>query len=178
MTQRDYYDVLGIRRDASNEDIKRSYKKLAFEYHPDRNPGNSEAEGKFKQINEAYQILSNPDKRARYDSFGHMSSENMFSQEDFSSGFNDIFGNLFEEVFNAGNRNRAQHGNDLKYNLIIAFEEAVDGAEKLLNIPKRKSCEECEGSGAAPGGTVMCDTCGGRGDALVMRAIVALKTHT
>ena len=177
MTQRDYYDVLGIQRDASYEDITKSYKKLAFEYHPDRNPGNAEAEEKFKEINEAYQILNNSEKRARYDSFGHMSSENVFSDENFSSGFNDIFGNLFEDVFSAGSRNRAQQGNDLKYSLHIAFEEAIDGTEKLLNIPKRKSCGECDGVGAAPGGTVTCDTCQGSGELKYTRGFIAIKRH-
>ena len=114
MTEMDYYEILEIHRSASSDDIKKSYKRLAFEYHPDRNPGNSNAEERFKVINEAYQILSDPDKRARYDSFGHISSEGMFTDQDFDAGFSDIFGNLFEEVFNAGRRQRAERGSDLK----------------------------------------------------------------
>jgi len=93
MTSIDYYEVLEIERNASNDEVKRSFKRLAFEYHPDRNPGSTKSEERFKEINEAYQILSDPDKRARYDSFGHISSEGMFSDQDFeTAGFNDIFG--------------------------------------------------------------------------------------
>ena len=170
----DYYEVLEIERSAGHEEIKRSYRRLAFEYHPDRNPGNIDAEEKFKQINEAYQILSDPDKRARYDSFGHISSEGMFSDQDLGGGFNDIFGNLFEEVFNAGAR-RAQRGSDLKYSLEISFEESLDGAEKELKIPKHIVCTDCEGSGAAPGGEETCRDCGGRGEIRYTQGFLAIK---
>ena len=171
----DYYEVLQIERSADNEEIKRSYKRLAFEYHPDRNPGNTDAEERFKEINEAYQILSDPDKRARYDSFGHISSEGLFTDQDFDSGFNDIFGNLFEEVFNAGSRARAQRGSDLRYGLEITFEEAIDGTEKELKIPKHEMCPDCEGSGAAPGGEAMCTDCGGRGELRFSQGFLAIK---
>lgn len=175
MTSIDYYEVLEIERNADHEEIKRSYKRLAFEYHPDRNPDNTEAEDKFKEINEAYQILSDPDKRARYDSFGHLSSEGMFSDQDFDGGFNDIFGNLFEEVFNAGSRARAQRGRDLKYGLQITFEEAIEGTEKELIIPKHTLCPDCEGSGAAPGGEATCSDCGGRGELTFSQGFLAIK---
>ncbi len=170
----DYYEVLEIERTADHEDIKRSYKRLAFEYHPDRNPDNTEAEERFKVINEAYQVLSDPDKRARYDSFGHISSEGLFSDQDFDAGFNDIFGNLFEEVFNAG-RARAQRGSDLRYGLEITFEEAIGGTEKELKIPKHSICPDCEGSGAAPGGEAMCTDCGGRGELRFSQGFLAIK---
>lgn len=174
MTSVDYYEVLEIERNANHEEIKRSYKRLAFEYHPDRNPDNTEAEEKFKEINEAYQILSDPDKRARYDSFGHISSDGMFSDQDFEGGFNDIFGNLFEEVFNAG-RSRAQPGRNLKYNLEITFEEAIEGTEKELKIPKHTFCPDCDGSGAAPGGETTCSDCGGRGQLQFTQGFLAIK---
>ena len=175
MTSIDYYEVLEIERSSNHDEIKRSYKRLAFEYHPDRNPGDSEAEDKFKEINEAYQILSDPDKRARYDSFGHISSEAMFSDQDFGGGFNDVFGNLFEEVFNAGNRARAQRGRDLKYSLEITFDEAIEGTEKELKIPKHIFCPDCEGSGAAPGGKEVCMDCGGRGEIRYTQGFLAIK---
>ena len=173
----DYYEVLEIEKNANHDEIRRFYKRLAFEYHPDRNPGNTEAEEKFKEINQAYQILSNPDKRAHYDSFGHISSEAMFSDQNFESGFNDIFGNLFEEVFNTGSRARAQKGRDLKYNLDITFEEAIEGTEKELKIPKHTPCPNCDGSGAAPGGEVVCSDCGGRGELRYSQGFLAIKRN-
>ncbi|MEQ9618702.1 MAG: molecular chaperone DnaJ [Deltaproteobacteria bacterium] len=175
MTSFDYYEVLRIERNASSEEIKRSYKRLAFEYHPDRNPGNREAEERFKRINEAYQILKDPDKRARYDSFGHISAEGIFSDLDFEAGFNDIFGNLFEEVFKAGARERAQRGKDLKYSLELSFEEAVGGAERELTIPRSVVCPECGGSGAARGGETICSSCGGRGEFQYSQGFFAIK---
>ena len=175
MTSVDYYEVLEIERNAGHDEIKRSYKKLAFEYHPDRNPGNIEAEEKFKEINEAYQVLSDPDKRARYDSFGHISSDGLFSDQGFDGGFNDIFGNLFEEVFNAGARARAERGRDLKYNLEITFEESIEGLEKELKIPKHSPCPDCGGTGAAPGGEVTCEDCGGRGELRFTQGFLAIK---
>ena len=175
MTEIDYYEVLEIHKSATNDDIKKSYKRLAFEYHPDRNPGNSNAEEKFKVINEAYQILSDPDKRARYDSFGHISSEGLFSDQDFDAGFGDLFGNLFEEVFNAGRRRSAEQGNDLKYALELSFEESLDGVEKEIKVPRRSLCTLCEGSGAAEGGEVQCRTCGGSGELRYSRGFIAIK---
>jgi len=175
MTSIDYYEILEIERNASNDQIKRSYKRLAFEYHPDRNPGNREAEERFKEINEAYQVLSNPDKRARYDSFGHISSDSVFSDMDFDAGFGDIFGNLFEEVFNAGARERAQRGKDLKYSLDITFEESIEGCEKELQIPRKIVCSECTGSGAARGGETVCTSCGGRGEFQYSQGFFAIR---
>jgi len=175
MTETDYYEILEIHKSASNDDIKKSYKRLAFEYHPDRNPGNSNAEDKFKVINEAYQILSDPDKRARYDSFGHISSEGMFSDQDFDGGFSDIFSNLFEEVFNAGQRQRAERGSDLKYLLKLSFEESLEGTDREIKIPRRTLCDVCGGSGAAQGGEAVCRTCGGRGELRYTQGFIAIK---
>lgn len=175
MAKRDYYDILGVRRNSTQEEIKRAYKKLAFEYHPDRNPGNVKSEERFKDINAAYQVLSNPEKRAQYDSFGHISGEGFFSDVDFTTNFNDLFGNLFEEVFNAGRRRHAERGRDLKYNLELAFEEAAFGVEKEVVIPKRVMCSECGGGGAAPGGEIVCVMCGGRGEVRYSEGFFAIS---
>lgn len=177
MIEIDYYEILETHRSASSEDIKRSYKRLAFEYHPDRNQGNSHAEEKFKQINEAYQILSNSDKRAKYDSFGHISAEEMFSDQNFEAGFNDIFGNLFEEVFNAGHRPSAERGRDLKYSLELSFEESLEGVERVIKIPKHVLCAACAGSGAAAGGEAVCPTCGGKGELRYSQGFISIKRH-
>ncbi len=175
MASIDYYEILQIERNSTVEEVKRSYKRLAFEFHPDRNPGNPEAEDKFKQINEAYQVLSDPNKRARYDSFGHISAEGMFTDIDFESGFGDIFGSLFEEVFNAGSAEKSRKGRDLKYSLELTFDEAIEGCERELNIPRRERCRECGGSGAARGGEVVCTSCGGRGELRYSQGLFAIK---
>ncbi len=157
---KDYYEILGVDRKASPEEIKNSYKKLAFNYHPDRNPGDKNAEEKFKEINEAYQVLNDREKRARYDSFGHISGEGIGG----FSGFGDIFGDLFDDVFTGGmGRKRAQQGRNLQYELEVDFDEAAFGTQKEIKIRKRKLCDDCSGSGAAVGGEAMCDRCGGRG---------------
>ena len=158
---KDYYQILGVGRDASDAEIKNSYKKLAFEYHPDRNPGDSGAEERFKEINEAYQVLNDRDKRARYDSFGHMSGDGMGG----FSGFGDLFGDLFNDVFSggAGGSRGARRGADLQYELEVDFDEAVFGAEKRINVRKREVCGGCGGSGAASEGESACGRCGGRG---------------
>ena len=158
---KDYYQILGVGRDASDAEIKNSYKKLAFEFHPDRNPGDSGAEERFKEINEAYQVLNDRDKRARYDSFGHMSGDGMGG----FSGFGDLFGDLFNDVFTggAGGSRGARRGADLQYELEVDFDEAVFGAEKRINVRKREVCGGCGGSGAASEGESACGRCGGRG---------------
>lgn len=157
---KDYYEILGVEKNASPEDIKSSYKDLAFKYHPDRNPGDKAAEEKFKEINEAYQVLNDRDKRARYDSFGHMSGDGMGG----FSGFGDLFGDLFDDVFTGGmGRRRARQGQNLQYNLEVGFDEAAFGTQKEVKVRKRKLCDDCSGSGAAVGGESICDRCGGRG---------------
>ena len=158
---KDYYEILGVERNASPKDIKSSYKDLAFRYHPDRNPGDKDAEEKFKEINEAYQVLNDRDKRARYDSFGHMSGDGMGG----FSGFGDLFGDLFEDVFTGGmgRRGRVRQGENLRYDLEVDFDEAAFGIQKEIKVRKRKLCDDCSGSGAAVGGESVCDRCGGRG---------------
>lgn len=170
MAQRDYYDVLGVARDASEDEIKRAYRKLAFQNHPDRNPGDAEAEQRFKEAAEAYEVLRNPEKRARYDQFGHAGTGNDFqgfgSAEDIFAHFGDIFGDMFG--FSMGGSRRAgprpTPGADLRYNLRISFAQAAKGDEVSLSIPRQVTCSDCNGSGAAPGSSrETCRQCGGSG---------------
>jgi len=161
---RDYYEVLGVDKSASLSEVRKQYKKLAFEYHPDRNPGDDSALEKFKEINEAYQILSDESKRAQYDSFGHIGNGNTFSGSGFGSNINDLFGNLFDEVFNGGfGSDGRQKGNNLQYELQIGFEEAAFGVQKEIEISKNIICTQCNGRGASPRGEDRCKVCRGSG---------------
>ncbi len=167
MSQRDYYEVLGVGKSASEEEIKKAYRRLAMQYHPDRNPDNPEAEQKFKEAAEAYDVLRDAEKRGRYDRFGHAGVQGggaggFGSTEDVFSHFSDIFGDLFG--FAGGGRNRPMVGSDLRYNLNISFMQAARGDEITLKLPKRVVCPECNGSCAAPGTTAeTCMHCGGSG---------------
>lgn len=170
--KRDYYEILGISRSASEQEVKSSYRKLAMQYHPDRNPGNPAAEDKFKEASEAYSVLIDSEKRARYDQFGHAGVGNGgfggFDPSAFSD-FNDIFGDLFSDFFgvnvNTGrSRNRAQKGGDARADVTLTFEEAAFGKKTEVRARRYESCEQCKGSGAAAGkGPITCSTCGGRG---------------
>ena len=167
--KRDYYEVLGISRTATLDEIKKSYRKLALKYHPDKNPGDSAAEESFKEAAEAYGVLSDEEKRARYDRFGHggMSGMGGFDPNQFAD-FGDILGDLFGfgDFFGTRGRrgSRAARGNDLRYDLPLEFEEAVFGKEVTLNVPRNISCTECSGSGAKPGTQpITCSGCAGRG---------------
>ncbi len=167
--QKDYYEVLGVSRTATEEDLKKAYRKLALKYHPDRNPGSKQAEEKFKEINEAYAVLSDPEKRQRYDRFGHAGGGEGAGGFDFGQGgFGDIFGEIFEDFFgdatSSRTRRRAERGNDLRYNLTISFEDAAFGKEVKIKIPRWENCSDCQGTGAKPGSQIRpCSTCGGRG---------------
>lgn len=169
VAKRDYYEVLGIERTASAEEIKKAYRKVALKYHPDRNPDDKHAEERFKEASEAYQVLSDPERRAQYDRFGHAAFEQGagFGGFDFSAaGFEDIFGEVFGDFFGSGRRgrNRARRGDDLRYDLEISFEEAVFGAEKTLRIPRLATCEDCQGSGSRNGAPrESCGACRGTG---------------
>ena len=165
----DYYELLGVNRSASEEEIKKAYRKLALKYHPDRNPGDKQAEEKFKKVSEAYQVLSDAQKRSQYDQFGHAAFGEggpFAGGFDFTAGFEDIFGDIFGEFFGgaAGRRRGRVRGEDLRYNLTLSFEETVSGTEKKIKIPKHGTCESCHGSGAKPGTSPQtCPTCRGRG---------------
>ena len=176
MEKRDYYEVLGVGREADAAAFKRAYRKLALKYHPDRNPGSKEAEDKFKEASEAYSILSDPEKRRTYDQFGHagLSGNGGFNASDFP----DIFGDLFGDLFGSGRRGRQgrRRGEDLQYQLDLDFEEAVFGCSKELRIPRIDRCDECEGSGCEPGTTkVRCRPCGGRGQIHVQQGFFAMS---
>ncbi len=170
MTKRDYYEILSIHRDATDDEVKKAYRKMALQYHPDRNPGDKDAEEKFKEAAEAYEVLSNPEKRNLYDQFGHEGLRNTgFSGfrgfEDIFSSFGDIFG--FGDLFGSATGRRRtgpQAGADLRYNLIISFQEAVFGTEQEFEFEKMETCGECHGEGAEPGTHRMtCPTCRGKG---------------
>ena len=171
MDKRDYYEILGLSRSASEDEIKKAYRKLALQCHPDRNPGDKEAEGKFKDLSEAYQVLSEPEKRSRYDQFGHAAfgETGPFARNfDFSQGFENVFGDIFGEFFGGSSRgrprSRAQRGDDLRYNLEVTFEQAAFGTEKKIKIPRHGPCDACEGSGAEKGTSpATCPACHGSG---------------
>lgn len=167
MIQKDYYEVLSVSRTASGDEIKQAYRKLAMRYHPDRNPDNPEAEVKFKEAAEAYEVLRDPEKRARYDRFGHAGvqsgpSAGFNNAEDIFAHFSDIFGDLFG--FSTGGSPRPETGADLRYNLTITFSQAAHGADVDLKLPKHVTCPDCNGSGGAPGSSIdPCPQCRGTG---------------
>lgn len=170
MSKRDYYDVLGVDRGASQDEIKSAYRKLAFKYHPDRNPDDPEAEASFKDAAEAYEVLGDAEKRQTYDRFGHEGvSGNGFSgfssNEDIFGAFSDIFGEVFGFAgAGRGGANRPRPGADLRYNLSVSFREAAKGSEVDIQIPVEQVCDTCDGSGSAPGSTPeTCNQCGGTG---------------
>ncbi|HEX6214225.1 MAG TPA: molecular chaperone DnaJ [Vicinamibacterales bacterium] len=167
MSKRDYYEVLEVGRTAKDQEIKSSYRKLALKHHPDRNPGDKKAEEKFKEAAEAYAILSDPDKRARYDRFGHagVGSTQGFDPSQFT-GFEDIFSGLGDIFGFGGGGRRAgpQRGADLRYDLEIKFEQSAKGVETSIQIPRNETCETCHGNGAAPGTSpTTCPQCRGTG---------------
>ena len=176
MAKKDYYELLGLEKGASEDDIKKGFRKMALQYHPDRNKDNKEAEEKFKEINEAYQVLSDPQKKAQYDQYGHVDNNGQGGFEggfDFSEmgGFGDIFESFFGGGFSGKNRrNGPAKGADLEYNLNLTFEEAVFGVEKEISVTRSENCESCHGSGAKAGTSPKtCDKCGGTGQIRVQR---------
>ncbi|PPI86578.1 molecular chaperone DnaJ [Candidatus Pantoea edessiphila] len=162
MAKKDYYEILGIDKSADEREIKRAYKRLAMKFHPDRNPGDKKAEAKFKEIKEAYEILTDSNKRAAYDQYGHSAFEkvNMGSSTDFS----DIFGDVFGDIFGNNRRQRSSRGADLRYNLELTLEEVVLGVMKEIHIPNLVECKACKGSGTKIGTKPQtCHTCHGSG---------------
>ncbi len=148
MASRDYYEILGVARSASDADLKKSFRQLAMQYHPDRNPGDKLAEERFKEVNEAYAVLSDPDKRAHYDRFGTAGPGG-----GFESGFGTIFEDIFENFFAGGDRRRtrARRGEDLQYEMKLTLEEVASGVETKIQVPRLESCARCHGTGSEPG---------------------------
>ncbi len=166
MSQRDYYEILGVAKDASQDEIKKAYRKLALKYHPDHNPNNPEAEQKFKEAAEAYDVLRDPERRAHYDRFGTADTNmgGFTSADDIFAQFGDIFGDLFGFGGARSRGPRSERGDDLRYTLTISFREAALGTEKNIKIPRHAVCTECAGSGAAKGTSrENCKKCGGSG---------------
>ena len=180
--KRDYYEVLGVSKGASDDEIKKAYRKLAKKYHPDMNPDNKEAEAKFKEVNEAYEVLSNQEKRSKYDQFGHAGVDPNFGAGGFGGGFDmgdidlgDIFGSFFGGGFGGGysgqqRANAPQKGESLRANLTISFEEAAFGCEKEIELNRTEVCSDCQGSGCQPGTTAeTCPDCRGTGVVRIQR---------
>ncbi|MDJ0613857.1 MAG: molecular chaperone DnaJ [Rhizobiaceae bacterium] len=173
MSKADYYDLLGVDRGVDEKSLKSAFRKSAMKYHPDRNPDNPEAEAKFKEINEAYEVLKDPQKRAAYDQYGHAAFEQGggFGSGGFSGagGFSDIFEDIFGEMMGGGRRGGGRSGGrergaDLRYNMEVTLEEAFKGKAAEISVPTAVSCEKCSGSGAKPGSSPStCGTCGGNG---------------
>ena len=182
MSKRDYYEVLGLSRDASEADIKKAYRRFAMKYHPDRNPDDDEAVDRFKEVKEAYEVLADAQKRAAYDRFGH-AGVNGGAGAPGGGGFggdpfSDIFGDVFGDIFGGGRRGGRQtyRGADLRYILELDLEEAALGVEQKIRVPTVSACGDCDGSGAADGSAVdTCPTCNGHGDVRIQQGIFSIQ---
>lgn len=192
MAKRDYYEVLGVSREAEADEIKKAYRKLAIKYHPDKNPNDKTAEDKFKELGEAYEVLSNPQTKAAYDQYGHAAFDPRARAgaggargggggfHDPTDIFREVFGgsSIFEDLFGGGggrSEGGAQRGSDLRYDMEITFMEAAQGCEKEIPVTKMDQCDSCHGSGAEKGANIKtCSTCGGRGQVISSRGIFSI----
>src|SRR5436190_10814461 len=179
-SKRDYYEILSVKREASEREIAVSYRKLAVKYHPDSNPGNAEAIEKFKEAAEAYEILSDSEKRARYDQFGHAGTDQFAhhfeSAEDIFEAFGDIFSEMFGGPRRGGGR-RVRRGADVRCDVTLTLEEAARGVVKNVELPRNKACDTCKGSGSKPGSQrAMCPHCHGRGQIVQSAGILRVQT--
>ena len=186
MAKRDYYEVLGLTKGAGEEEIKKAYRKLAIKYHPDKNPGDKAAEESFKELGEAYEVLSEPQKRSAYDQYGHAAFDRRAGGSGRGGGFHDPFdvfrevfggGGIFDDLFGGGRSDPSgpQRGDDLRYDMEITFEEAAHGCEKEITVTKNDRCDVCNGSGAEAGSRVKsCPTCAGRGQVITSRGIFSI----
>lgn len=185
---KDFYEILGVARTASAEELKKAYRKLAIKYHPDKNPDNKEAEESFKELSHAYEVLSDPQKRSQYDQFGHDAfTRNGGRGAPGGGGFHDPFdifsqvfgsggGGIFDELFGGGGRGNSRGGSDLRFDLEIDFEEAVFGTDKKIRIPRLDNCEHCQGNGCAPGsGLHRCPRCHGSGQVTSQQLFINLR---
>ena len=165
MSKRDYYEVLGVSRDADENTIKKAYRRLAMKYHPDRNAGDVKSEEMFKEAKEAYEILTDANKRAAYDQFGHAGVNANAAGGGGAQGFSDAFSDIFGDIFGTrSGRSHMHRGSDLRYNLEISLEQAAHGTETKIRIPTMEQCETCHGDGAKPGTSPKtCSTCNGHG---------------
>jgi len=184
-TKRDYYEILGVKKGSDVNAIKRSYRKLAMKYHPDRNKDDSEAADRFREVTEAYEVLSDKAKRARYDQYGHAGVDDQM--HDFWAGggfqdshafrdFGDVFGDVLGDIFGSGGASRSNRGADLRYQLEMSLEDAANGREVELEIPRHIACGTCKGSGARPGThPIPCRTCGGHGQVQMQQGFFAMR---
>lgn len=182
VTKRDYYEVLGVERTVSEQDLKGAYRKLAMQYHPDRNPGDHTAEEKFKEAAEAYSVLSDAQKRAAYDAYGHQGVSGAGGFDPSAMDLSDIlsqvfgFGDVFGGQQRGGGRNRPAKGDDLRYDMTLSFEEAAFGKLVDIQVPKLEPCERCKGKGAEPGsGSITCPACQGRGEQIFSQGFLSVR---
>ncbi len=182
--KRDYYEVLGVNKDASDEEIKKAYRKLAMKFHPDRNPDSKDSEEKFKEAKEAYEVLSEPEKRRAYDAYGHAGVNPQMGMggggfDQGFGGFAEAFGDIFSDIFGGGQgrgRSGVYRGADLRYNLEITLEQAARGTETKIRIPTMEACEACHGTGAKPGTQPKtCDTCHGAGTVRMSQGFFSIQ---